>query len=299
MKRVALDRIVWVLLLAVIGPARVQGQVEAGTVAAVVGKLEVQRGGTWQAATVGAPVFAGDRLRSAEGDQAKIVFRDDSVLDIGPGTDILLDTQVFDPAAHRYQSLLRLAKGKIRAWVSDYYREPRARYGVETPTAVANVSGTELIALYVPASETTDVVALVGQIDVTGKLAVLGGGVQVGPRSYTSVQKGRFPSPPAPLDEAQLRQHLQGLDIVGTGRHDGLNVLHPAIAGRLLSPQDVPGPARGQEAGETAEGLVIGAPEDSLAYRLSPDVRANTQPLRDFKLVPPGRSPSGSVKVSF
>jgi hypothetical protein len=43
----------------------------------------------------------------------------------------------------------------------------------------------------------------------------------------------------------------------------------------------------------------VGAPELPLAYRLSPDVYANTQPLLDFKRTPPGRLPSGAVHVGF
>lgn len=299
MRLIALGRIMWVLLLVSVAAARVQAQVEAGTIAALVGKIEIQRGGTWQTGNIGAPVLTGDRLRTGAHDQAKIIFRDDSVIDLAPATEVVLDSQTFDSAAHRYESLLRLAQGKIRAWVSAYYREPRARYEVETPTAVAGVRGTEFIVQYGPSSNSTDVVGLTEQVDVTGKLAVIGGAVQVGPRFFTRVQKGRFPTSPQLLDDAQLREYLEGLEIIGTGRRDGLNVFHPALAGRLLSAQDIPGPVRTGAARTAAEGLVPGAPEDFMAERLSPDVRTNTQPLRDFKLVPPGRVPSGNVNVGF
>jgi len=274
--------------------AGAQAQSEVGTVAATLGMLQIQRGGTWQDATLGAPVFVGDRLRTGGTEQAKIVLRDDSVLDLAPNTELVLETQVFDPSAHRFQSLLRLAKGKVRAWVSEYYREPRARYEVETPTAIAGVRGTEFITLYNSASEVTEIVGITEQVEVAGKLAMIGGAVQVGPQLFTQVQKGRFPTVPQRLDDARFRQYLEGLEIIGTGRRDSLHVQHPAVAGRLLSPQDLPKPAAARV---SAEGLVVGRPQKFLAERLSLDVRTNTQPLGVFQSTPPGQVPTGGVKV--
>src|SRR5215470_10807141 len=243
MKRRVLTSCFWSIVLLLMGAVCVQAQSEAGTVAAVQSPFDVQHGGSWQAASIGLPVFVGDRLRTGASGRGKVVFQDDSVLDIAPNTDVAVEKQVFDPSTHQFQSLVRLAKGKIRAWVSDYYREPHARYEVETPTAVVGVRGTEFIVLYDLATELTEVVGVDGQVDVSGKLAVIGAAVQVGPRQRTQVQKGRFPSTPEDLDEQTFQRYFQDLELVGTGRRDGLNVLHPVIAGRLASPDDVPGAA--------------------------------------------------------
>ncbi len=295
MKRAFLTGMLWAIVAAFAAAAWAQG--EAGTVAAVQGAFEVQHAGAWQSATVGLAVAVGDRLRTGSDGRGKVVFQDDSVLDLAPGTEIEVDTQTFDPGAQRYQSLLRLVKGKIRAWVSDYYRQPHARYEVETPTAVAGVRGTEFIAAYNTAAEATEIVGIADQVEVAGKLAVIGAAVQVGPQLYTRVQKGRFPTAPQRLDDARFRQYLEGLELIGTGRRDGLNVLHPAVAGRVLSPQDVP---PSLQAGTAAAGaLGAGAPGGFLAERLSPDVYTNTQPLQDYQQAPPGRIPAGGVRVHF
>jgi hypothetical protein len=180
--------------------------------------------------------------------------------------------------------------------VSEYYKQPRARYEVETPTAIAGVRGTEFIMLYDASSEVAEVVGLDGTVDVAGKLAVLGGSVQVGPRFLTRVEKGRFPTAPQRLDDARMRQYLSGLDIVGTGRRDGLNVQHAAASGRLLAPQDLPAEAAKAAAGP---GPQVSAPRGFLADRLSPDVATNTQPLLGFRGSPPGRVPTGGVRVGF
>ncbi len=299
MKRTILVSLIWAIVGAAMPVVSARAQSEAGTVAAVQGLFEVQHDGTWQTAHIGMPVFAGDRLRTAGDGRGKVVFQDDSVLAVASNTEIQIDTQVFDPGAGKFQSLLHLVEGKIRAWVSDYYREPHARYEVETATAVAGVRGTEFIAAYDPAAEATDVVGIAEQVDVSGKLTVMGAPVQVGPHFHTRVQKGRFPTTPERLDDAHFRQFLSGLDLIGTGRRDGLSVLHPAIAGRILAPQDVPPSAGTGAQAATARGLGAEAPPAPLADRLSPDVATNTQPLLDYENVPPGQVPPGGVKVGF
>ena len=296
MDRRCRSRSLWLLVVVVLCAARARAQTEIGTVAAVQGTLQVQRAAAWQTGSVGAPIFVGDRLRTGADDAAKIVFRDDSVLDVAPKSELTVDKQAFDPEARRFDTLLRIVKGKVRAWVSEYYRQPRARYEIETPTAIAGVRGTEFIVLYDPNGEVTDIVGLAETVDVAGKLGVLGAGVQVGPRLLSRVEKGRFPTAPQPLDDAQLGQYLSGLEIVGTGRPNGLNVQHPAASGRLLAAADVPSAVVQPAA---VGGVHPGAPPGFLADRLSPDIATNTQPLIDYQNTPPGVVPVGGVHVGF
>jgi hypothetical protein len=301
MNRPIKARLLVVALLFSAVAAHAQAPSEVGTVAAVVGRLEIERGGSWRDANVGAAVFVGDRLRTGAKDRGKVVFADDSVLDVGSDTEITIDKLVFDPPAHRFQSLLRLAKGRIRAWVSEYYQEPRARYEVETPTAIAGVRGTEFIVIFNLGTSSTEIIGISNAVEVTGKLGVIGNAVQIGPRQYTQVQKGRFPAPPQRLDEIRFHEYLQELEIVGTGRRDGLNVLHPAVVGQLLSPQDMPEAPAAPAGSAPVQGLLVGAPDEGLVGRLSPDVHANTQPLLDFKSTPAGQVPGGTggVRVGF
>lgn len=295
MKQTGLGTLMASVMIAVcMGAASSEAQSEAGTVAAVVGAPQVQRAGTWQPAAVGVPVFAGDRLRTGRNDMAKIVFRDDSLLDLAPGTELTIDKQVFDPAQHRFECLVHLLEGKVRAWVSEIYQAPGARYEVETPTAIAGVRATEFVALVDAAGEISDFVGVDGTVEVAGKLALPGGAVQVGPQLFTRVEKGKFPTAPQRLDDARFRQYLNGLDILGTGGRDGLGVEHPVLSGRLLAPQDIPVPPQ-----PAARGVPVGAPQGFLAEQLSPDIATNTQPLLDYRSTPPGQVPSGSVKVGF
>ncbi len=272
-------------------------QSETGTVAAVRGTLQIERGGTWQNGSIGAPVFAGDRLRTGSGDQARVVFRDDSLVDLAPATEVALVRQILGDGARRFDSRLRLAHGKIQAWVGEAYHATHSRYEIETPTAIATVRGTDVIVAYDPTAEVTQVMCIAGEVEITGTLALMGRNVQLGPRTRSQIAKGRFPAAAEPVDAAQLEQASNGVDLVGTGNRDGLNAQHPGMAGRLWAPQDLPGHAAVPAARAAGEGIAMRGRQESLAERLSPDVRANTQPLEEFKFAPPDQPPTGGVIV--
>jgi hypothetical protein len=294
-----------VLLLASVLGARAHAQSMAGTCAGVQGSVEIQHAGAWRDAEVGAAVSVGDRLRTGAHSRATVVFRDDSVIDLAPDTELGIEAQEIDDAGRRHRSLLHLVAGKVRAWVSAAYREARSRYELETPTALIAVRGTEFIVVYDRAAEITEVVGLEGHVEVHAKLAVMGAGVEVGPRALTRVAKGRFPTALQRVNDARLPRYVEGVDLVGTGRRDGLNVLHPAVLGRMLAPQDVPGPGEepGNDGAEESTAPIVHAPlPGSVADRLSPDVYTNTQPLRDYQQTPPGAVPpsaTGGVHVGF
>ncbi len=291
------DIIVSVALVASGGVAAAQS--ETGTVAAVRGTLQIQRGGSWQNASIGAPVFAGDRLRTGTGDQARVVFQDESLLDLAPATEVALVRQVLGGSGRRLDTQLRVSQGKVRAWVGDAYRAAHARYEIETPTAIATIRGTDLIVAFDPAAEVTQVVCIDGEAEVSGTLGVMGRNVQLGPQARSQVAKGRFPAAAERLGTAQTEEAVNGVDLVGTGHRDGLSVEHAGITGHLWAPQDVPGPAAGQPGRAATEGIAVSGLQESLAERLSPDVRANTQPLLEFKFAPPDQLPPGGVTVHF
>jgi len=109
---------------------------------------------------------------------------------------------------------------------------------------------------------------------------------------------------PQRVGATRLSQFLDGVDLIGTGRRDGLNVAHSVVAGHLLAPQDVPNLEGAPSAGpEAAPALIVQAPlPGSVADNLSPDVYTNTQPLRDYQQTPPGQVPAsatGGVHVGF
>jgi len=293
--------VIGLVALVTSGAPMAYSQSAIGTIAAVQGTIEVQRGKSWVALATGDEIGPGAQLRTAPSARAKLLLRDESVIDLGSASELTIES--IDSPPVRRPSVLRLAKGKLHAWVSDHYREARARFEVETPTAVVGVRGTEMIVIYSPDTELTEVVGIQEQVEVFGKLAVPSSSVLVGASGYTQVQKGRFPTATQSIDEMRLRQFHEGLELRGTGRRDGLNVEHSLLAGRLLAAEDVPATAVATQ--EPLPAALESRPgQPPLALRYSGDVYTNRQPLRQYRLVPPGNrvgsgGGTGGVVVDF
>jgi hypothetical protein len=275
-------------------PGDAAGDSRAGTVAAVLGDLRVERASGEAALEVGDAVIVGDRLRTGGGDRAKLVLSDDSVIDIGSDSEVILKARRFDPQEGQEETVVRLNEGQMRAVAPPAAMRPGARFEVETPAAVVFRSG-EFFVSYDALKETSRVVALSGVVGVAGRLGVVGGPVDLAPEVGTEVRKGHLPASPAKVSSEALARIRQSTAVVGTGRRDGLDVLHPATRGRLLASGDVPMTVRDQ----TASPLRLGPPQESLADRLSADVRTNTEPLLEYERRRPGAPAVSGVEVEF
>ncbi len=210
-----------------------------GTIAAVEGQAEIGHDGAWTPAALSAAVSVGDHLRTGDSGRMRVVFQDESVLEVGESTDMVVDQQVFDADQGTGTSLMHLLSGKIRALVSDYYKDPKASYEVETPTAVAGVRGTLFVVAYDPEQEVTEVTGIEGRVEVHSVFDRLGPGVLITANLATTVEKGEEPSPPRPVAGSIFRQEIEGFDFIGGGRPESLAGNHP-----LLGNATVPEPDR-------------------------------------------------------
>jgi len=183
---------------------------DVGTVASTRGAADIGRDGAWTPAAVGMAVQLGDQLRTGADGQLRVVFRDDSVIDLSPSSSLVVDEQVFQPDASRFSSVVRLLQGKARALVSGYYKTPGAAYEVETPTAVAGVRGTTFLVVYNPDLDTTEVIGIHGQVEVRNLEERIGGTVYVTAQEATSVGRNAAPTKPQLLDDQYFHQELGG-----------------------------------------------------------------------------------------
>jgi hypothetical protein len=280
-----------IAVLAVIagGAAPAHAQTQVASFASVVGAVEVQRAkGEWLAASIGSPVFEGDSVRTAANAFGKLAFTDDVVVDLGSST--LVSIERYAGAKGPRRSLLRLNAGAMEAWVGGYSGE--ARWEVETPTAVVRVQGTDFIVRYDATAKATDVVGVDGTVGVQGTTGIIGPAVVVGANEMSHVPSDGFPSPVKPVDPAQANEFAQGLRRIGTGTRDSLDVDNAIADGRTVAPRDRP-PVGGVVAA-AAEDIYLhpDVPGQTLVQTLSPDIRANNQPLPQYRVVPPNESPN-------
>ena len=192
--------------LVLAGPTA-RAQTPAGTVASLQGRADAQAGQSpVRALAVGNDVFVGDRLRTAEASRLKILMRDDSVVTLGPKSELVIDEQVV--RANGATSRLSALVGAVRAVVTERYGTPGSSFETTTPTAVAGVRGTGFVVLVDDDGKRTRVIGL---YDVTWVRSVTDPGgrheVRVGPGQITEVVAGGLPTRPhalAPGDMAAL-----------------------------------------------------------------------------------------------
>ncbi|MFN8644081.1 MAG: FecR family protein [Candidatus Binatia bacterium] len=235
-----------VLLVALL--ASVAAAEDVGTVASLRGQAEIGRGGAFTPAAVGAAVQLGDQLRTGADGQLRVVFRDDSVIDLAAGSSMKVDTQVFDPGASRFTSLLSLAAGKARAIVSKAYGAPGASYEVQTPTAVAGVRGTEFLIEYDAKRDATDVIGIEGRVMVRTLAERLNDTVYITAAQGTTVVRGMAPTAPEAVDPEYLRHESDALQPLATG---GVGAAGAAAAG-AAGANNVPPPDRAPSSGGLA-----------------------------------------------
>lgn len=114
---------------------------DAGWVAGINGQPSVTRAGKAAPLKRGDPVSVGDHIITDAASKVKVLLADDSVLAIGPRSDVTIDELALGPAQRtgRLQVLVGRFKLAIAAWLNG-----PSDYEVRTPTAVAGVRGTVL-----------------------------------------------------------------------------------------------------------------------------------------------------------
>jgi len=241
--RAACARLILVILLLF---ARGAWGQEVGTIAGLEGSVEIGRAGTWTAAVIGGAVHVKDELRTGRPARLQVVFQDDSVLNIGDDSDLVIEEQVFDPTKGTFRSLLRLTKGKVRPLVSEYYKRANAVYEIDTPTALARVRGTEFVITYDPVADTSEVVGVTGEVKVNSVRDRVRHTVVVTAQELTIVARGAYPSAPQRLPDKLFRQYIEGLQFIGGGQSESMTTGNPLLTGALVPQSDragvLPGP---------------------------------------------------------
>ncbi|GIW45379.1 MAG: hypothetical protein KatS3mg077_2661 [Candidatus Binatia bacterium] len=261
--------------------------------AAVQGEVQWTRSSGRTTAAVGEALSVGDRVRTATAQRVKLLALDAAVLDLAPATEIAIDELSAVPEVQRLALAVRMFRGRMVVRASSAFAQGVSHCTVETGTASISVPQGEVVIRYDPEGEFTEVAVVSGEAAVAAKVeAMAGGRVRVPEGHAVRISKGRLPQAPVQWGPERIRQYAEGIEIFGTGRRDGLNVLHPLTLGRLLDPSDVPGVAR-------PAGLASQAPGLFLPDLMSADVYTNTQPIEVFRAFPPGRSLTGDVRVDF
>lgn len=136
-------------LLGAAGGAQAQ-PVSIGLVKTVTGEAAIVRDGSRITAVPGAPLFQGDVLRTGSPGTLGVIFRDDTTLSLGAGSEVQVAEFVFEPSASRLAFVLRLTRGVIGYVSGKIARLAPDGARVETPVATLGIRGTRLAAKVSP-----------------------------------------------------------------------------------------------------------------------------------------------------
>ena len=116
-----------------------------GSIKTVAGKAEIVRCETRLPATLGAQVFQDDILETAGDGSLGVTFRDETMMSIGPGTQIRLDKYAFAPEEEKYSLVTRITRGTL-FYVSGLIAKlsPQST-AIVTPGGTIGVRGTRFV----------------------------------------------------------------------------------------------------------------------------------------------------------
>ena len=117
----------------------------AGTVKTVKGSAVAERAGAKVPLVPGQKVNQGDRIVTGGDGYLGITLRDDTLLTLGPGTVLALDTYGFDPKTHDGSFLASLTKGVLSVVTGLIAKRSPDSFVVKTRMSTMGVRGTEFI----------------------------------------------------------------------------------------------------------------------------------------------------------
>jgi len=256
----------------------------------VEGAAESGRAEAWKPAQAAATFSAGEQLRTGRPGRMLVVLHDDTLLNLGDDTHVIVDEQVLDPGRGVFRSSVRLTRGKLRAVVSPNYHQADAVFRIESATAVASVRGGQVIVVYDPDGGRTAVIGIDGVVEVHSVRDRSGHGVFVTTREVTTVMRGELAAQPNTLDEARFGQYVAGLEFIGRGRPESLIDVKPLVAN--VPPEDRASAARPPE--------WVGVPEPQVIAPTVPGEMAQPD-VAELTKQPPAvlRNVPGALGIQF
>ena len=122
----------------------VDGEV-AGVINNVSGKVFIERNGQAVEAVAGQKVYQEDILETGADASIGVIFRDDTVLSMGPDSRIAISEFLFSPADGKLSFVSRITKGTAAFLSGKITKLAPESVRVETPLAVLGVRGTRFL----------------------------------------------------------------------------------------------------------------------------------------------------------
>lgn len=122
-----------------------QAEDTIGQVKTAKGDVKVMRHGAAQPLAVGDHVFQSDTISTSKGASVGITFVDNSMMSLGPGSQLVLDQFQFDTTTHAGVFNTSLSKGTLAVKSGQIVQQTPEAMHIKTPAALLGVRGTEFL----------------------------------------------------------------------------------------------------------------------------------------------------------
>jgi len=175
----------------------------AGSITTSSGQVSIQRGAATIGGAVGVAVDVGDRIITGTNGHVIVRLSDQSTLELGASSNIVVDQQTASPVATR----ISLFGGELRSLVNHTIGAAAPNFEIHTPNAVAAARGTRFDTIYSSGvarptfgdcRNFTDVAVQDGVVNLTNA-ANPGGGINIGAGYEATVPCFLAPTGAGPL----------------------------------------------------------------------------------------------------
>ena len=126
-------------------PASAADQESVGSVKSVEGAAFVVSKGTRSPATLDLRIYQNDVLVTEAGGAMGVTFNDDTMISIGPESELTIDEYVFNPSQSEYSFVTKLARGTLFFISGVMSKLAPESSSVKTPGGVIAVRGTRFL----------------------------------------------------------------------------------------------------------------------------------------------------------
>ena len=116
-----------------------------GSVKTMKGAASIIRLNVTVTANIGERVFKGDVLRTGRDGSLGVAFKDDSLLSLGPNSEIVIDEFLFAPAEGKLSIVTRMLRGTAAYLSGMVGKLSPESVRFETPVASVGIRGTKLL----------------------------------------------------------------------------------------------------------------------------------------------------------
>jgi len=121
------------------------GALPAGMIKTTKGSAAIEREGKKNPVQAGAAVLSSDRIVTGADGSVGITLRDETLLSVGPNSNVWLEKYAFDPTTHEGALDATVKRGTMAVISGKLSKQSPSAVQFRTPSSILGVRGTEFV----------------------------------------------------------------------------------------------------------------------------------------------------------